>query len=135
MSEGNGYATAAQLIGNSKRRYTETPTPSGLKVRLQSLSEGEMSAVEADKFDYKNGGLNREAVLLGRARLIAACAVDVEGNRIFDESDVEKIAINMDSRDAIAIFRACNEHTGLDEDFEALVKNSSATGDDDSPSS
>ena len=51
MSESNGFATREALIGKASRRYIDIRVPSGHKVRLQSLSEGEMAAVEADRVD------------------------------------------------------------------------------------
>lgn len=135
MSESNGFATREALIGKASRRYIDIRTPSGHKVRLQSLSEGEMAAVEADRVDYKKGGVNRSAIVLSRARMITACVVDGEGHRIFTDGDAERIAAAMDSKDAIALYRACNEHTGCDDDFEELVKNSETALVEDSPSS
>lgn len=131
----NTYANAADLLG-SKRRF-DVVHVSGRTVRIQSLSELEKSEIDAAAIDYKKGAVKRQAAQLSRARLICACVVDGEGNRVFDTDDrtVRKVAHEMDSRDSDQIYRACVSHVGgIEDDFEELVGNSAETTGDASQS-
>lgn len=128
----SNYATSADLLGN-KRRY-EVVECAGVSVRIQSLSELEKSEIDAAAIDYKRGGVSRQAAKLSRARLICACAVDEDGNKLFPNADVAKVASSMDSRISDALYRACVLHVGgdADSDFDELVGNCEATDGDGS---
>lgn len=117
------YAGQANLLG-AERRYRDVETPVGT-VRIQSLSELEKSRVDAAAIDYKRTQIKRDAAILSRARLICAVVVDEAGERVFKDEDVDRVAHEMDSKVADAIFRGAQEHVGgEDEDFEELVGNS-----------
>ena len=97
----------------AERRY-RTVTVRGKEVRIQNLSEFERSAIEVDApSDLRDL----------RARLIAACIVDADGDRIFSsgQGDIDFIA-SWDSAVAVPISDAINQHCEAAE-LEELVKN------------
>lgn len=58
-----------------------------------------------------------------RARLIAACAVDSQGNQLFDASDAEAIG-NLDGGTLDRLYEVASKLSGLrDEDVEELTGN------------
>ena len=95
----------------------------GVTVYIRTLSGTERDAFEGGLM--KGKGKQREPDLANlRARLVALCAVDEEGNRIFDKSDVEalgkKAAAPLDR-----LFTAAQELNGLTEkDVQELAGNS-----------
>lgn len=75
----NGYLTRDQLSAWTVRRYKDCQLPEVGKVRIQSLTQGELSRVTAGD----QAGLN--------TRLIAACWVDGRNLRIWSDDQLAEI--------------------------------------------
>lgn len=132
----NEFAGRSELLGRSKRIYREVVLPDGATVRIQNLMEDERSRYEAASLDAKLKP-SRDGVRTMRARLIALCVVDGEGNRIFADTDIEAIG-RIDGRVTNRLADAIQDHCGLVdtvEEYEARVKNCGETAGDGSPSS
>lgn len=118
----------AQILAMTKRRYTEFGG-----VRLQSLSELELSALEsrwASKFRELGGKLHPAM----RAELLATVIVDDEGNRVFSDSEVDQLSA-LDGGLAKSLYLKAREHCGMDddEDMEKLEKKFDEIVDSDLP--
>jgi hypothetical protein len=95
----------------------------GGEVRLKTLTGAERDQYEADSFKMHKG--RQEANLSNlRARLVAMCAVDENGQPLFTRGDVLKLG----QKSAIAlerVFEAAARINGMsDEDVEVLAGNS-----------
>ena len=113
-----------------QRRYKELNLPvRGCKVRIQSLTEWEVSEYQAVMVSSRGGAT---AYIRGRLvdasrRLIVLCLVDGAGNRILNKSHVELLA-DWDAADATFLYTECAAFCGINrEDIEDLAKNSSTT--------
>lgn len=125
MSEQTHLASRDQLLSPTpKRRYREETLPvSGLKIRIQSLTERERSEFERSNLG-KNGQANVAKLETIRRRLAILCLVDQAGNRLLNADDVGNLA-NWDSADMEALSDACAAHLGMKpEDLESIAKNS-----------
>lgn len=131
MSEGNGYATKADLFGGAfVRRFTDHVQAfngAERKFRLQTLNDAEKGHFDADAVNGK-GKFKRESIATANARIVALCCVDGEGNRIFSNADVATIQA-YDSAEVEELSAACRVHCGWEDEPE---KNSDTTDDDDS---
>lgn len=140
MSENNGLATAeqARAAGSRQtRRYKLLdPLPvSGLRFRIQSLTERELAEHDAEATDYARGGFRRSALTNANARIFVRTLVDAEGNRLFADNDV-KVFADWDAADTNVLFDECARHCGIRRaNAEDLGKNSETTSVADSPSS
>jgi hypothetical protein len=119
------------LRQTATRRYTTFTCPvSGLVARIQSLTEGEESALdlagyERDKITEEllkdeTGHLVRKesAIRDSRPLLILATVVDDEGKPLFSEADLALVK-GMDSGDSIPLFDAIKAHCrGKERDAE-----------------
>lgn len=106
-----------RLLATCKRRYS-TATIDGIgEVRLQSLSELERAKVEV-------ASKNDQFKL--RALLIAVSLVDVDGNRLFSDDDVDSV-LSMDSRITLRLSDAVLEHIGRDDEAGSQLKNYETT--------
>ena|GEM_PF-1018872 len=132
---GNGFANADQLLKAAKggRRYRAVDLPvCGAKVRLQSLTEGELSAYHR-KTVSKRGGIQEARLEDATRRLLVLCLVDGAGNRLFSDGDTDKLR-DFDAADTQHLYDECASHVGINrDDIEALVKNSEATNGDAAP--
>ena len=128
MSENGHLATVDELFAPSKRRYSIVALPvSGHRVRIQSLTEREVSAYQAEALKKNGTGTIPARIKDSGPRLIIRCSVDVEGNRNMNQAHVAMLS-EMDSADANYLHRACMDHCGIREDgIEALEKNSEET--------
>lgn len=117
-----------------KRRYAELKIQGFGIVRIQNLSEGEMSRLENSVIKSK-GGLNMSKLEETRRELLSLCVVDEEGTRVLSRDDVDAIA-EMDGRVANDIDRGCRQHCGItDSDVEDMAKNSERIAASSSPTS
>jgi len=128
MSENGTLATLEQLFVPSRRRYKAVTLPvSGLKMRIQSLTEREVSDYQSEAMKKGGTGLIPARIRDSGPRLITRCAVDADGNRIMGPQHVHQLS-EWDSADANHLHRECMDHCGIREDgIEALEKNSEAT--------
>ena len=118
----------------NKRRFKEVALPGGSTARIRSLTAGEWADIDAKNTDAKNGGLSVAGLKNSDRRLIIAAVVDADGNPVFAESDLPKLA-EIDAGLTIPLVRAIREHTGLKGDVEDSLKNSEATTGGSSPTS
>jgi hypothetical protein len=121
-------ATREQLFKPAPRRYAEITLPvSGLRVRIQSLLEGEKSLHEASvQFDEK--GERRTAlgrVEMSKPMMICSTLVDDSGKLLLGgDDDIDAVA-DMDGKDVAAIYDVAWEHCGFAPvDVENILKNS-----------
>ena len=120
--------SAAELFDESpKRRFKVIgPLPvSKKKIRIQSLSEGELSSYQA--VAVGKDGFRPSRMEDANRRLIARCMVDHEGNRLLTDAQAGKLA-QWDSADTTYLYNECATHLGLRrDDVEEAVKNFEAT--------
>ena len=140
MSEQNGLATAEQLMAAAgKRRFKELSLPiSGLRVRIRSLTEREVSRYQSATIATSGVGLKRSKLEDAGRRLIVLCLIDRDGNRLLNDGALAGFD-EWDSADSGFLYGECAAWCGLDQkDIEDLVKNSEQMAGDlvpsDSPS-
>lgn len=113
----------------------DVPVPEwGGEVRLRSLTGAERDQYEADSIKTGKGGRREHNLSNLRARLIALCAIDDNGNPLFTRGDVMRLG----QKSALALERLFDEATKLngmsDEDVEELAGNSESGQSDSSTS-
>ena len=131
------YASETDLFrGKLVRRHRDYTLPiMRSTVRIQSLSERELSTYQAQTYSSDGRRLRPDRMASANARLIILCVVDQAGNRILGNQHIAKIADEWDSADSNALYTACSKFVGISEDAEgSLVKNSEETIDDTRPS-
>ncbi len=129
MSEQNGLATAEQLMAaTGKRRFKKLSLPiSGLRVRIRSLTEKEVSRYQAATIATSGVGLKRSKLEDASRRLIVLCLVDLDGNRLLNDGALAGFD-DWDSADSGYLYSECAAWCGLDQkDIEDLVGNSEGT--------
>lgn len=94
-----------------------------------------MSAKERDDWEaslVKQRGANREVNMRNaRARLVAMCTVDENGNRVFGDTDVAKLG-KKSAKAIDRIFTVAQELSGVSQDdLEELTENFDETTSDD----
>lgn len=126
----NGLATAEQLMGATagKRRFKELTLPiCGLRVRIRSLTEGEVSRYQGALLSRRGRGIVSGRITEANRRLVVLCLVDAKANRLFKDSDADKLK-EWDGADVQFLADECTTFCGLDrDDLEALVGNSDET--------
>lgn len=125
------FAVAADLFGKGTcpRRYKVTdPLPvRGVKVRIRSLTEREVSEYQSATIAKKGDGLRTDRLKDANRRLIALCLVDGDGNPYVTPAMQSEMS-DWDAADTSFLYDACAQHCGLNKsDIEDLVKNSEAT--------
>ena len=113
------------LNAGSERRYDTVSLPGG-QLRLRGLTETERATLIDGWLSKKGRVANIERRLLLRCRMIQVCAVDSDGNLLFQESDIPLIAetqCGMVARATDKVMALCGMK---DDDIEAEVKNSEA---------
>lgn len=123
-----GLATRDELeaaFGRMVRRFREVFLPVSCKtVRIQSLSEFEMSSYQRRSLNKRGIGIDPAGMLTANLRLFALCLVDADGNRLFGDNEYDKLKY-MDSADSSVLYAAIKEHCGLDDsDLGDIAKNS-----------
>jgi hypothetical protein len=97
-------------------------------VRLKVLSAAERDAFEASTVSMK-GGKQKPNLANLRARLVARCLVDGNGNRVFESGDVARLG-NKSSKALDRLFAKCQELNGFsDKDIEELTEDFDETSD------
>ena len=121
---------AAEMFGKPlKRRYKtlDSLPVSGFVLRIQSLTEREKSAWEAESIAKKGDGLRIERLKDANRRLFQLCLVDADGNRYVSDAQRNEFA-DWDAADTSVLYDGCAAHCGINKaDIEDLVKNSEAT--------
>jgi len=141
----NGFVTRESIRGRLKRQYQAVDVPSGLRFRLQTLSEGEQTEYEGFMAGIlavaKSKRPNYLAKIMreGRRRLLQLVLVDGEGVLLYGPEELETLAADIDANDATALFDAAKVFVGaeseqqLSSDVEGMVKNLLGTIGDGSP--
>lgn len=131
------YYGRPQFQQMSATRYTDVALPDGGKVRIRSLSEGELARHEVANVG-KNGGLNKRKTEETRRRLFALVVVDEQGNRLYagSKQDLEEIK-GYDGGIVDAVYEAAKDHCGFTDGYDAgdTAKNSETTNASSSSSS
>lgn len=113
--------TKDQILGADDRSTKEIDVPEwGGSVLCSSMSAAERDAFEASMLDNK-GKSDKSKLQNFRARFVAACLVDAEGNRLFSDKDV--IALGRKSSSPISrLFDICRELNGMTEKDVAEIE-------------
>ena len=129
MSNSNGLAGERDLFGKRllrRHKVVELPV-SGHRVRIQSITERELSAFQTATIASGGTGLRKSRLEDANRRFIVLCLVDDAGNRILNTSHIGKLA-DWDAADTSFLYNECASHCGISrEDIEDLVKNSEET--------
>lgn len=134
MTTSNGFAGRDDFLAATKRRYKPVPLWGGKTARIRSLTAAEYAEIDAKNIDFRKGGLSANGVRNSNLRLIIASVCDGNGEPIFLESDLDKLA-SIDVAMVEPLVKEIKEHCGLRQDVESALKNLEATGAGDSPSS
>jgi hypothetical protein len=117
-TETGGYLSREAILEADDLGFADVDVPEwGGKVRIRALS-----GTERDKFEASIAGNGKRIRLDNvRAKLVQACAVDVEGNPLFGTADV--VALGRKSAAGLdRVFEACKKLSGLsEEDVDELV--------------
>jgi hypothetical protein len=116
--------SADQILSADDRRYEIVPVPEwGGEVRLRSLSGAERDEYE-DSLVQQVGNKQVTNARNARAKLVALCAVDANGQPLFSKAQVIKLG----SKSSAALQRlfdvACRMNGFTDEDVKELEGNS-----------
>jgi len=121
---GNGtYLSRDAILGADDLTFADVLVPEwGGVIRLRTMTAAEWEDYETKLADAKKSG---ELANI-RASLVAACAVDADGNRLFTEGDVDALG----RKSKTALVRLFDEARRLnafgDDEAKKLVKNSEA---------
>jgi hypothetical protein len=126
--------TRAQILEADDIPVEDVEVPEwGGVVRVRGLSGAERDAYEGEVMQQRGRSIqfNTENA---RAKLVARCVIDENGQRLFRSADVK--ALGRKSGAALnRVFTVCRRLSGLgDEDIQELVKNSGSDQSDDSTS-
>jgi len=123
------------ILAADDREYEVVPCPEwGGEVRLRSLTGAERDAYEQSLVQTR--GKSREMNLRNaRAKLVALCAVDENGNRLFTDADVNALG-KKNAKPLDRLFDAARRLAGLSEDdvdrltedFDDAQSDASTTG-------
>ena len=114
MSETKPLAAASDLIAalKGKRRFDTMSLPiCGLTVRFQSLSALERGRHQAATLT-KDGNTDPTRIADADARLIVACLVDADGNRLFTDKESGGVC-QWEGADASSLAKRLRKHCGL----------------------
>lgn len=124
--------TKAQILGVADLVHEDVDVPEwGGAVRVQMLTGAERDAFEQEIVTRQGKRVQMNLANV-RARLVALCLVDEEGQRVFGESDVKALG----RKSALAlnrVFEVAQRINGLTEqDMEELAGNSGSGQSEDS---
>ena len=129
--------TFEQLVASGgKRRFDVVTLPtSGLRYRIRSLFERELSSYQAAIQAARDEKSRQVRMAAANRRFIALCLVDAEGNPIVPADAIGKLA-ELDGADSSHLYDECATHVGVNkQDLEDLVGNSDETTTSDLPTS
>ena len=128
-------ATFEQLIASSgKRRFDVVTAPvCGLRFRMRSLTEREVSNYQAVVQSARDDQSRQVRLSAANRRFLALCLVDDVGNPIVPADQVGKLA-ELDAADSAFLYDQCVRHSGITaQDLQDLVGNFDETTPSDSP--
>ena len=114
--------TKDQILGIDDRDSVTVNVPEwGGDVKIAAMTACERDAFEASMLDTKGKG-DAKRLQNFRARFVASCIVDDDGNRLFSDKDI--VALGKKSSAPISrLFDECRKLNGMtDEDVEELEK-------------
>ena len=119
-----GFLSRDQLLKPMGPRFQDVDIPElGGMVRVQSMTAAERGRFEAFFQNAKNAKTRAERLSQARERLVVACCVDEQGNKLFTPEDCVILA----KQDVTILERICKVAQELcaiaDEDLEELTKN------------
>lgn len=118
--------TRERLKAKKERRY-DTVEIEGDIYRMQSLNAYEKSKYQSMKWSGKDFTVTPETFERAKRHLVAMVLVDKDGNRLFDDSQIEELK-DYDCGWFDEIFEACERHIGKQKDeSKKLVGESDAT--------
>lgn len=118
-------------IDDVKMIVVAVPDWGGRKVRLKMMSAADRDAFEGSMVSMK-GGKQRPNIANLRARLVARCLVNADGDQIFKSGDVERLG-RKSAKALDFLFQKCQELNGFTEaDIEELTEDFDGTTDSDS---
>lgn len=119
------YATRDQFLDMQRRavRYKDHEIPGLGVVRLRSLNDKQYTEISTAAMK-NDGTVDRVIASTFNTRLIAACVVDEDGNRIFKPEDVKQLR-EMDAAIIDDLGDVIRKHVGVKTGDE--LKNLSAT--------
>ena len=104
------------ILGADDRRTEDVEVPEwGGTVRVRGLTGTERDAYEASIVSLRGDGSQHFTLQNARARLVALCACDEAGERIFTDKDVKELGL----KSAVAlerVFDAARRVSGLSDD-------------------
>ena len=121
------------IFAADDREFDTVDVPEwGGEVRIASIS-----GTQRDKFEQSlilERGKDRKTNLTNlRAKLVALCAVDEGGKRMFTDEDVRRLG-SKNAKPLDRVFEACQKLAGLSqEDVESLTEDFDETPDEASP--
>lgn len=124
------FESAEEIFEIDDMKVVEVAVPAwgGKKVRLKMLTAAERDDFEASTVEMKRGKQKQNLANL-RARLVARCLVNSDGQRIFTSGDVARLG----RKSAAALdllFTKCQELNGFSEgDIEELTEDFDETTD------
>jgi len=115
--------TKDQILGSDDREVIEIEVPEwGGSVLLSTMSGCERDAFEATLLDQKGKGSSKRLQNF-RARFIASCIVDKDGNRLFTDKDVMALG-KKSSAPLSRLFDESRKLNGMtDEDVQEIEGN------------
>jgi hypothetical protein len=116
-----GYLTRDGILEQKDLPVEDFEVPEwGGTLRLKTLTGAERDHFEASLVDQR-GGKQKMNLQNMRARLVALCAVDEHGGRLFKADDVKLLGMKS-ARALDRVFERCQEMNGLsDKDVEDLT--------------
>jgi len=114
--------TRDAILAAQDREYDTVDCPEwGGAVRLASISGTQRDKYESSLIEQR-GNDHRMNLRNARAKLIVACAVDEQGNKLFSEDDVNALG-RKSAKPLERLFDACRRLTGLsDDDVDKLTE-------------
>lgn len=110
------------ILAADDMKTTDVDVPEwGGTVRLRTLTGGERDKFESDSIDQR-GKSNKMNLINLRARLVALCAVDETGKRMFGDNEVSKLGAKS-AAVLDRLFQAAQELNGMTQkDVEELTE-------------
>jgi hypothetical protein len=122
------------ILGADDRQYDEVDCPEwGGSVRVRSISGAERDRYE-ESLIQQRGNSRQMNMRNARAKLVALCVVDEQGNRLFSDQDVNALG-RKNAKPLDRLWDACRKLSGLsDDDVEKLTEDFDDAQDDASTS-
>ena len=103
------------LLGKPKKRRHSEATVEGFGTfRIQNLTAAEQNTLNRKNFNSKGVQLPNE-ILKANARLIIACIVDEDGDRVFVDADIKEL-LDLDAAILDEVIGEVADHCGLNDD-------------------